>query len=71
MNHLKGMYHGSKDVSLIKRFTMTIPMYHDSTINRLWSPSHMYIFFSLSSHYKREETFEEFKDLCIQDFGRS
>ena len=31
MNPLKGMYH-------------TLPMYHDSTINRLWSPSHMHTF---------------------------
>ena len=60
------MYHEFKDVSLIKGCIMTPPMYHDFTINRLWSSSHIHTFFFLSSCYKREETLKEFKDLCIQ-----
>ena len=44
MNPLKGMYHEYRDVSLIKGCIMTLPMYHDSIINRLWSPSHTHSF---------------------------
>ena len=44
MNPLKRMYHESRDVSLIKRYIITLHMYYDSTINRLWSLSHIHGF---------------------------
>ena len=43
-NPLKGMYHESRDVASIKGCIMTLLMYHDSTINRLWSTSHIHRF---------------------------
>ena len=44
MNIFKGMYHEYRDISLIKRCSITLPMYHNSIINRLWSPSHIHNF---------------------------
>ena len=33
MNPFKGMYHESRDTLLIKGCIITLPMYHDFTIN--------------------------------------
>ena len=64
MNPLKGMYHESKDVSLIKGCIITFHMFYDSIVNRFWSPSHIYSF-SFFHLITRDKTLKELEDLCI------